>query len=318
MTLSKRLMPQIAYASLGLINGGNMDIRYGIWGDVSSQKNRNKPVLVVLPGLSEFIEKYAIMITPLLEASHDAIILDWPSQGLSGRYLDDRSIIHSPGFDDHLNALIAVLDAAKVSPERPLILFGHSMGGHLAFLAANRLRARVKAMIVSAPMMLPPLTPPWYIRLKLWVLMRLGYATKPISGKTDHAHRYRFDADNVLTRDEEGYQVMPRLWDENKDLKTYDLTYGWLAAAYRSCVKTTAKASWLRQCHVPVLAHIGGDERLVSADYQTWALSLLPQAEVVTYSGARHELMLELPDVRKAFWQSSLAFLDRYCGNEAQ
>jgi alpha-beta hydrolase superfamily lysophospholipase len=63
---------------------------------------------------------------------------------------------------------------------------------------------------------------------------------------------------------------------------------------------------------VPVLAHIGGDERLVSADYQTWALSLLPDADVITYDGARHELMLELPDVRQAFWENTLAFLDRY------
>lgn len=312
MMLTEPILPQTAYASLRLKDGGNMNIRYGVWGNVADDNNNGKPVVVVLPGLSEFIEKYAIMITPLLKAGHDTIILDWPSQGLSGRLLDDRTIVHSKGFDDYHNALMTVLDTAGVAPGRPLILFGHSMGGHLAFCATKALGARVKAMIVSAPMMLPPLTPPWLIRLKLWVLMRLGYAEKPVSGKTDHSHRYRFDADNVLTRDEDGYHFMPRLWEENQDIKTYDLTYGWLAAAYRSCAKTTAKASWLRQCHVPVLAHIGGDERLVSADYQKWALSLLPNIEITTYTDARHELMLELPEVRQGFWQSTLAYLDRY------
>ena len=312
MILTERILPQTAYASLKLKHGSDLNIRYGVWGNVAGGKNNTKPVVVVMPGLSEFIEKYAIMMTPLIKAGYDAIILDWPSQGLSGHFLDDRTVIHSNGFEDHLNALMTVLDAADIAPERPLILFGHSMGGHLAFRAAKLLGDRVKAMVVSAPMMLPPLTPPWFVRLKLLILMGLGYARKPISGKSDHPHRYAFDADNVLTRDEEGYHLMPQLWNENKDIKTYDLTYGWLAAAYRSCVKTTAKASWLRQCHVPVLAHIGGDERLVSADYQTWALSLLPDAKVITYDGARHELMLELPDVRQAFWENTLAFLDRY------
>ena len=50
-------------------------IRYGLWGAAQGMK----PLIVVLPRLSEFIEKYAVMITPLLEAGHDAIILDYPS-----------------------------------------------------------------------------------------------------------------------------------------------------------------------------------------------------------------------------------------------
>ena len=321
MTYPKPLLPDIAYTSVLLKSGSKMDIRYGVWGDVLDAKDHHKPIIVILPGLSEFIEKYAIMVAPLIAAGHDAIVLDWPSQGLSGRFLKDRTIIHSDRFDDHLNALMAVLEAAGITSGRPhkrrLILFGHSMGGHLAFRAAALLRPRVEAMIVSAPMMLPPLTPPWLIRAKLWALMRCGYARKSVSGKSDHSHRYVFDADNYLTRDEEGYHLLTRLWEDNMDLKTYDLTYGWLAAAYRSCVSTTAKASWLKRFDVPVLAHIGSDERLVSADYQKWALSLLPHGEVMTYEGARHELMLELPEVRQAFWQSTLAFIDRVSQHKA-
>ena len=94
-------MPELAY-----LPHGGIDIRYGIWGHVSREdpEQSDKPMIIILPGLSEFIEKYAILLAPLLKYDVDALILDWPSQGLSGRFLDQRLPVHIDDFDQYLDA----------------------------------------------------------------------------------------------------------------------------------------------------------------------------------------------------------------------
>ena len=304
-------MPELAY-----LPHGGIDIRYGIWGHVSREdpEQSDKPMIIILPGLSEFIEKYAILLAPLLKYDVDALILDWPSQGLSGRFLDQRLPVHIDHFDQYLDALSAVLLHVGITHNRPVVLFGHSMGGHLALRAAHELSdLDIRGVLISAPMMQLTLSASPFLSWGIWPLLRLltmlGYARKPVSRKHDRAHGNAFYPDNPLTTDPDGYAVMPELWAEYPDAKTYEPTYGWVAAAYQSCRQTTASRQWLNALTCPVQAHLAEDESIVDAKIQTWSIRQIPQCESIIYPSARHELMLESTKTREAFWENGLRLL---------
>ena len=63
--------------ALSTLTHKGMDIRYGIWGKAlySAAERPNKPILVVLPGLSQFIEKYALIMLPLLGLYKSPLLL---------------------------------------------------------------------------------------------------------------------------------------------------------------------------------------------------------------------------------------------------
>lgn len=289
-----------------------IDIRYGIWGKVSHAPSdqSDKPVIVILPGLSEFIEKYAVILAPLLKHDVDALILDWPSQGLSGRFLEQRLPVHIDHFDQYLDALSALLLHVGITHNRPVVFFGHSMGAHLALRAAREFsHLEVRGVLISAPMMQLSLSPSWMMRPLLWLLTRMGYARKPVSKKHDRVNGNVFYPDNPLTSDPDGYALMPKLWAEYPDAKTYEPTYGWVAAAYQSCRRTTASQAWLKSVSCPIQAHLPEDERVVDGDIQKWSVEQFPQCEVIIYPSARHELMLEDAKTRDMFWHNALRFL---------
>lgn len=300
--------------ALSTLTHKGMDIRYGIWGKAlySAAERPNKPILVVLPGLSEFIEKYALIMLPLLEQDVDALIIDCPSQGMSGRLLAERLPVHIGNFNDYLDALEAVLNATGILRGRPVILFGHSMGGHLALRALKHIPdLDIKGIVLSAPMMQLALSPSWFIRPALQVLMMLGFAKKPVSAKHNRPDGNTFYDDNPLTTDADGYAVMPQLWQRYPMAKTYEPTYGWVKAAYQSCARTTASTSWLHHLSCPMQAHIPADERIVDGKIQKWAVDQIPQCESHIYPAARHELMLERPEIRQLFWHNVMQFLKR-------
>ena len=111
-----------------------------------------------------------------------------------------------------------------------------------------------------------------------------------------------FYPDNPLTSDPDGYALMPKLWAEYPDAKTYEPTYGWVEAAYQSCRRTTASQAWLKSVSGPIQAHLPEDERVVDGDIQKWSVEQFPQCEVIIYPSARHELMLEDAKTRDMFW----------------
>ena len=292
-----------------------MRIRYGLW--PGGQAKGEKPLVMVLPGFTEFIEKYTPVLTRLTAAGYDTAILDWPSQGLSGRFLADPTPVHANSFDHHLACFFAVL--AKVATKRrPIILFGHSMGAHLALRAASKMEGRVLGIVAISPMMLPPIRPGWLVLGLLWGLTRIPAVARrrvpwqsgnPRDYTSDNWQPSNFNPNNPLTRDPDGFAHHPNMWATQAGTKTYGPSFGWAYAAYASCLATTANRHWLSRLRLPVLAHLPGDERIVSARYQRLATQWLPQCQVAHYPKARHELLLELPAVRAQVWRTSLAFM---------
>ena len=258
-------------------------------------------------------------------------------QGLSQEGLSDEksakypTLVHSRGFDGHLEAITrAAKREGFMDGAMPLFVLGHSMGGHLALRLLAGLSTRLskdaalRGVIIVAPMIMPPVfkfLPAPLIVLIARVFCLLGLGRFPIKGSEYEGRPVRFNPDNPLTRCPDGYAVQLNCWQSNPASKSTTPSWGWLHTAYASCRTTTANASWMKALGIkslgmksldcPIQAHIAEDERIVSAAHTSRYLPLIAGIELHSYKDARHELLMELPEVRDSIWQRIDTFIAR-------
>ncbi len=275
-------------------------------------KKADVATVVILPGFTEFCEKYSSVVLRLHQSGHNVLIIDWPGQGLSGHYGKDPLAVHCDDFFIYLDALDAAIKAIGLWEDQ-LFLFGHSMGGHLALRYAVRRPAHILGVILCAPMMAPPVMPVWLIWGLSAILQRMGlgldYPPFHRAPELDWVRHYR--PDNKLTRWPQGYESQFFWFDDMPRLRRSGPTIGWVSAAYQSSAQCTLNADWLSSIRVPVLSFVAGDEKIVSASATNYALPFVPHLERHDFEGARHELLHELPEVTDQLWSSLLAFIER-------
>ena len=102
--------------------------------DVHSH-SENKHTIILLPALGIAMSKYEKLISTLSQNDLNVVVADYPN---CGRNLPLVSADIDYGYADLLNNFIPQLEqiASEISNQKP-ILFGHSLGGHLAMLYAQ-------------------------------------------------------------------------------------------------------------------------------------------------------------------------------------
>ena len=278
------------------------------------RRGNGRGMVLILPGFAEFVEKHERTIDRFAAMGLDSITIDWPGQGLSGRLSPDYpDLVHCDAFEDHLDALDAVLRQERVlGGNSPLFLFGHSMGGHLALRMLERIDAPVAGIVLSVPMMMPPAPPPLTPGLVLALsggLCRLGLGRRPVLGRRRKPRSGEFNPRNPLTRSPEGYRVQVDCWERNPDLLAHGPSNGWVRAAFASCMGIAGDPGMLARVDAPVQAHLAGHEVVVSARHSESLLPHIPGIAIHTYEDARHELLLELPEVTDLLWERVEAFV---------
>jgi len=122
-------------------------IRVGLW-----EPDNPKGTVLLLPGRTEYIEKYGRAAGALAGCGYATLIIDWRGQGLSDRLIDDKMSGHVLNFGDYQHDLAAMTDAAtRLGLTRPWHLLAHSMGGGIGLRAAMQ-GLPVASCIFSGPM----------------------------------------------------------------------------------------------------------------------------------------------------------------------
>ena len=78
--------------------------------------------VLVLPGFTEFCEKYALFARRLVGAGYDCLIIDWPGQGWSGQLGAHQLVVHLDHFSAYFSALDELLAAAGWQKEKLFFL----------------------------------------------------------------------------------------------------------------------------------------------------------------------------------------------------
>jgi len=270
--------------------------------------------VLLLNGRTEFIEKYLEPVAELQARGFAAWTLDWRGQGLSSRLLRDPVPGHAVRFGDLLDDVELLLDRLVLPGlgGGPLVVLGHSMGGHLAaHLLARRPRLFARG-ILCAPMMgfLPRHGLGGQVIRAVAVAACLvpGVAGRPGPGTSRLPPLDRPFKGNPLTGCPDRYASDAAWMREQAALQVGGASWGWLQAASAS-MAALMRPAVVRRITAPVLVLVAGDDRLVDNRATRRFAARLPQGTLVEFPGARHELLREHDGHRLAAWAAIDEFL---------
>ena len=262
--------------------------------------------VLLLQGRAEFIEKYHHVVAGFRLRGLDVLSFDWRGQGGSRRQVRAGSG-HVEDFDDYGQDLATVL-AEFERRQRGAARFAvaHSLGAALLLMALCRSRARWDHVWLVGPMLGIHTAPlPWGMaRALARIATSLGLSRCRVPGSARYAaHSPGSFEGNPLTTDRHRYQEFAALLDAHPQLAVHGVTFGWIhqAALATDRLRQALRDGPLQQ---PMTIFLGDDERVVRPEAVASAMKFLPQAELLRLAPARHEVLMETPEILDRFWQT--------------
>ncbi len=276
-------------------------IRVGVW-----HADAALGTVLLLPGRTEYVEKYGRAAADLAQRSFCTVAIDWRGQGLADRPFADRMTGHVADFAEYqadLDAMVAFVRRQGL-PE-PYYLLSHSMGGCIALRGLIR-GLPVQAAAFSAPM--------WGILMAAWMRpmasaistaaqwFRLDSRYAPGTGPATYVLTAPF-AGNTLTSDPEMWDYMRRQAAAHADLTLGGPSMGWLKAALSEC----RALSLLPSPDLAAVCALGTQEKIVDIAPIHARMAVWTRGTLDLYPGAEHEVLMEGTPARTRFFDTVTA-----------
>ncbi len=290
--------------------------RFLRYGRLIPQKMRVKKTLVIVPGNQESLEKYFEFIHDLHCHDHgiQIFIYDPFGQGESGRDLDDHKKMHSVGFERDiadLNHFVEHVVLPHHESVNPLIMMGHSKGGHFLMRYLTYTDHRVDRAIFVAPMLgiHTGMIPSFVTRFITHILYHCGWGMNYVPGAALWREDQHVAAmQKRLSHDQKRNQIR-HLWALKRPQQQMSaVTIGWLYHALQS-VDYLSKKTVLQKMTVPSLMITAMGDTVVSIPAQNRAVQILPNCQQVKIPHARHDIWMEHDQYRAPFIKAVKDFI---------
>lgn len=121
---------------LWFAGAGEARLRSGLW---LGEGFGSRGTVFLMPGKSEYVEKYFEVIGELLERGFAVVAIDWRGQGLSHRDIDHPLKAHIARFETFFDDFECLYEVVADQCPKPHYVLAHSMGGNIALrIAAER------------------------------------------------------------------------------------------------------------------------------------------------------------------------------------
>lgn len=283
-------------------HGHERRLRYGY---VMPEGGAPDCVIVALPGLGEFGEKYFEFANECIAQNRGFFVIDWVGQGLSSRYLDNPHKRHSAGFvEDIKDFHLWITDHIKPHTKAaPLVMLAHSMGGNIGLHYLAQYSDAFSCAAFCAPM--------WGI--KAIELMPESWAESITRHMAKFAPEFYVPGGmdwSELHRPKPGFDIFSHdpvrgalynqwcLYDPR--LQIGAVTNTWLHEAIQSCQDLFVPEVY-EAVKTPFFVGVAGKDALVSNKAIRKLAAHIPCGEVVEIPDARHEVLMERDDLRQIF-----------------
>lgn len=275
---------------------------------ITTWSGGNKGTVLILPGRTEFIEKYGPTVTEFLNRGHSVAVIDWRGQGLSDRIAKNHQLGHVKNFSDYQLDIAQMLDVVKSEDmPKPSILLAHSMGGCIALRALHN-GLEIDKVIFSAPMwgiyIEPLLRFPAKLIAKIGPKIGLSKKFSPNTSPENYVQINPFDG-NTLTNDPEIYAWLTSQLEAHPELGIGGPSLKWLQQAFSETSKLRKTPAPTTDC----LCLLGTKEAIVSPHAITKIMTDWDNSKLVTLAGAQHEIFMEEKHVQDQAWAEVDAFL---------
>ncbi len=268
-----------------------------------------------MPGRGDAYEKYLESIAHWHRQGWNVTAADWRGQAGSGRLGADAVTGHIDDFGLWIADLATFWGQWAGERDGPLVLAGHSMGGHLVLraVAEKALSPVPDALVLTTPMLgVHPQSVPLRIQSAIAGLMsRIGDPRRPAwkwSEKPGEVPRFR---QVLLTHDDARY-ADELWWRENRpELVMGPGSWGWVNSAMKS-IALQEQPGVLEGVDLPVFMLGTSADKLVSPRAIRRAAKRLPHVEYLEFGAeAAHEILREADPIRDRALAAIDSFLDR-------
>jgi lysophospholipase len=264
--------------------------------------------LLFAGGRGDFIEKYLEIQHHWHERGWNVVAFDWRSQGGSR---GDIVGGHLDSFDLLVDDLAALIDDWREVSPGPHVVVAHSMGGHVLARTLAERKPTIDAAVLIAPMMMvnsAPL-PPWAAWWTANLVSLTPWARTPIWESPSQPPPAQSRRQTYLTSSRERFDDELWWWSREPGYNLGGPSWAWLTAAFRSCAALTPER--LSGIAIPTLLLGTERDRLVSPAAIRRAAGLIPDAELLMFEDAGHEILREADPIRLRALAAIDSFLDR-------
>jgi lysophospholipase len=270
----------------------------------------HKTALLILPGRTEPTRKYAELVYDLKELAVDFLLWDPPGQGHSERLLEDPQKGYIDDYKFYAQDL-NTLFKKELNAYEKIVVIGHSMGAGIVINFAANYPHKIKAMVLSAPMMelktngLPESVALMASRALSLVGKKKDYV--PGGGPFKEPVPYE---ENRVTSSPNRYEFARLIDREDPDLYMGSATNGWLLEA----IKMTRKIKRQRKkVHdLPMLFFQAGNDEFSKDQRQIKFCQKHPKCQLIRYEEAKHEMFQERDQIREDVLNKTINFLRPY------
>ncbi|MCR5278181.1 MAG: alpha/beta hydrolase [Lachnospiraceae bacterium] len=284
-------------------------IAYRIYSAVNPKAN-----IMLVHGFSEFMEKYNEMAFVLTQNGFNVYAIDLRGHGDSFRYTEDPSKVHVGFFSEYVRDLKEFYKLKFGGSVLPNYMLGHSMGGAISILYAEKYPHDFDKYVFSSPMVrMNPGKFPFAMVLFISCLAATIGSSWGLEG-VYAAGQHPFDPTSRLDQSSccspERYEYIMDMRRSNKRNQTWSGTYGWVYAACISSMSLLKRRN-IRKIDRPVMILGAGHDRLVDEQYMRKFVARMPGAEYRFFPDARHEIYHGLAPDRERFYTEVLSFLSK-------
>ena len=305
-SFDRRAIPSAAKLSIWKAPDG-WPYRLLRWSPEEGAKVRGS--LLFANGRGDFVEKYLEADAWWHGEGWDVTAFDWRGQG--GSRGDIRSG-HLDSFDPLIDDFDALIADWRARTPGPHVAIGHSMGGHLLLRTLIERKPALDAAVLVAPMLRinSGALPHWAAAATAATMCAFGLGRVPAWHVPKTPAPVGSFRQSILTGSRERFEDELWWWTQHPEFDLYAPTWGWLHAAYVSSALLTQDR--LREVRTPILL-IGTDrDRLVSPSAIREAATALPNAELLMFPNAAHEILREADPVRIRAFERIDAFFDAH------
>ncbi len=289
------------------------------FGAVSPKGKIPDAVVVCLPGLSEFGEKYFELAHDMLDHNMAFWVLDWQGQGRSDRPESNPHKRYVASFDDDIDDLQFFLTEyvkhAAVHPDvgrLPMVMLGHSMGANIGLRYLAKYPDMFCCAAFSAPLLAIRATAFLPGPLALWLaeVLQLFMARSYVPGGGNWSPDAREKpTKNIFSSDPVRSTIHDAWCHADPRLQVGDVTYGWVHAALKSCAALKGNRT-AETIEVPCFFALAGKDRLVDNGAAQKFAARVKNAKIITLPESLHEVLMEKDAVRSTFLQEFFTFMN--------
>src|ERR1700674_748722 len=281
-------------------------LRFARWAPPQGRKG----TLLVLPGRTEFIEKYFEVVGEARARGFAVAMIDWRGQGLSERALLDPRKGHVGSFAEYdvdLETFVREIVLPDCPP--PLFALGHSMGAAVLIRSAQKGRRWFDRVVLCAPMIgLAGRAGARFAAVSARTLRLLGLGRSYVPGGRSTPLTSLPFVGNVLSSDPVRHARPAAIVDAEPMLGLGSPTVAWVDAAYRA-MREFSEPQYPERIRQPMLIVAAGQDEVVSTPLTGKFATRLRVGSHLVIAGARHEILMEQDRYRTQFWAAFDAFV---------